>query len=80
MRHNTYLSVLVAAAIATALARPVSGAEQDAVYGRWSPAPPDEGTIEITACGEQVCAYIREDEPEPGEASLDGYLLFENFD
>lgn len=77
--RKTYLSALVVLAIVTAAAHPVSGAEHDAIYGLWSPAPPDEGTIEIAACGEHVCATIREDEHEPGEKSLDGYLLFENF-
>lgn len=79
MRKKTYLIKLSAVVLMVALAGPVSGAESDAIYGRWSPAPPDEGVIEITACGEYVCAYIREAEPDPGEESLDGYLLFEKF-
>lgn len=74
------LSAVFVLAIIAALASPASGSEHEAVHGRWSPQPPDDGTIEIMACEQGLCAYIREAEPEPGEKSLDGYLLFKNFE
>ena len=47
------------------------------IHGFWS--PPDGGRVEISNCGDTLCAYIREDEAEKEKDSLEGYLLIENF-
>lgn len=78
MHQKTYAIALSVLAIIIVVTSPTLSAEQDAVYGRWSPPPPDSGTIEIVPCEQGLCAYIRQGEVDEDD-NLDGYLLFENF-
>jgi len=63
-------TVVLATGLAQALAAPLDAAS---IHGFWR--PPDEGRIEIRACGDLLCGYVRDDgqgEPElhPGHVLL----------
>jgi uncharacterized protein (DUF2147 family) len=47
----------------------------ESVQGFWR--PPDGGRIEIHACGDLLCAHVRDDGVDNGKPTYDGHLLLE---